>query len=86
MYDVTPTLLPKKYSESGKFEVYQDGLSLPDQDIDSTLSVDTDVLVLNCILLSLREAGIRSANRGATNSVGLSPGLRMLSGFAGAAN
>lgn len=86
VYDVTPTLLPKKYSESGKFEVYQDGLSLPDQDIDSTLSVDTDVLVLNCILLSLREAGIRSANRGATNSVGLSPGLRMLSGFAGAAN
>ncbi len=35
--------------------------------------MDTDVLVLNCILLSLREAGIRSANRGATNSVGLSP-------------
>lgn len=85
VYDVTPTLLPKKYSESGKFEIYQDGWSLPDQDLDSTLSVDTDVLVLNCILLSLREAGIRSTNRGVTSSVGVSPGIRMLPGFTGSA-
>lgn len=77
-YTNSSTLLPKKFSEAGKFELYQDGTLLPSEDLDSTLSFDTDTLVFNCILLSLREAGIRTANRGGSHNIGISPGLRML--------
>lgn len=83
VYDSSSNLLPKKYSEAGKFDFYQDGQSTQDSDLDSTLSVDADSLVLNCILITLREAGIRSATRGATSPTGIGTGLRMLSGFAG---
>lgn len=52
--------IPKKFSETGKVEVYQDNTDLI-EDPNSTLSVDLDCLVLNCILLTLRESNIRNS-------------------------
>lgn len=55
-------LLPKRFSEAAKMDLYQDAATFNGHDPDSTLSVDTDLLVLACVLLALREASVRSSN------------------------
>ncbi|KAK6895531.1 hypothetical protein K6H09_001441 [Candida tropicalis] len=61
-------LLPKKYNEVGKIQIYQDKNSAQGRNLDSTLSVDIDSLVLLCIMSTLREVSIR--NSGRTNAPG----------------
>lgn len=56
-------LLPKKYSEVGKLDLYQNPAEIEDSDYSSTLSVDMDLLVLLSVLLVLRETNLRSSNR-----------------------
>ncbi|RCK67506.1 hypothetical protein Cantr_02549 [Candida viswanathii] len=63
-----PQLLPKKYSEVGKIQIYQDKETLQGKDLDSTLSVDLDSLVLLCVMNTLRDVSIR--NSGRTHSPG----------------
>lgn len=47
-------LVPKKISEVAKFETYQDGTEI-EGDLNGIHSLDSDSLVLNCIMLALRE-------------------------------
>lgn len=69
VYSDEVLLLPKRYSEVGMIEVYQDRNQLATY-LTSTLSVDLDTLVLTAILLTLRETGIRNSNRSQNNSLG----------------
>lgn len=55
--------IPKRYSEVGKVEVYQDPDELRNVDPQSTYAIDTDALVLTTILLTFREVNLRMANR-----------------------
>lgn len=52
--------IPKKFSDTGKIEIYQDNSNFT-EDANSTLSIDLDSLVINCILLTLRESNIRNS-------------------------
>lgn len=52
--------IPKKFSDTGKIEIYQDNSNCT-EDANSTLSIDLDSLVINCILLTLRESNIRNS-------------------------
>lgn len=62
--DSFKSLLPKRYPEVGKIELYQDDLTIPpNTDINSTFSTDLDTLVLCAIMLTLRESNIRIAAR-----------------------
>lgn len=84
-------IIPKRYSDTGKVEIYQDNSqnllnsgpsniaetgvwtsSGEDQDtynINSTKSVDTDNLILNCVMLTLRESSIRATARPSNSSM-----------------
>ncbi|GEQ68444.1 hypothetical protein JCM33374_g2112 [Metschnikowia sp. JCM 33374] len=53
-------LLPKKYSEVGKIDVYQDMAEMAVSDCSSSLSVDLDSLVLTTVFMALRETNIRT--------------------------
>lgn len=62
MYQDIGLIFPKKYTEVGKLETYQD----PDDynaDLLTTYAINLDSLVLSTILLALREANIRMAKR-----------------------
>lgn len=72
------SLIPKKYSEVGQIEVYQDNKAntITQQprrhgeiDVNSTKSVDIDNLILSCILSTFREIDIRSSARPGTTTV-----------------
>lgn len=64
-------LIPKKYSEVGKIETYQDPLG----DINSTKSSTADDLVLLCVLMTFRESSIRANARPSNSSAMLSSRL-----------
>lgn len=53
-------ILPRKYSDSGKIELYQDRRQAHGN-IQSTLLLDTDTLVLQCVLATIREIAIKNA-------------------------
>lgn len=63
VYQKSGLLLPKRFSEVGKVEVYQDPEGLRAIDPHSTYAVELDLAVLTTILLTLREANIRMAKR-----------------------
>lgn len=56
-------LLPKRYSDAGKIDLYQDPSEIMTQDFSSTFSVDTDSLVLTTVLMALRETNLRTTMR-----------------------
>ncbi|OBA19801.1 hypothetical protein METBIDRAFT_45381 [Metschnikowia bicuspidata var. bicuspidata NRRL YB-4993] len=60
VYRKNAPLLPKKYSEVGKIDVYQDPSEMANPNHSSSLSVDLDSLVLSTILLTLRETNVRT--------------------------
>lgn len=60
--DQTTNLIPKKFSEVGRIELYQDNSNLNDH-MNSTLSLDLESLVINCVMLTLRESNIRNTAR-----------------------
>ncbi|KAK6465003.1 hypothetical protein DFJ63DRAFT_310106 [Scheffersomyces coipomensis] len=65
-------ILPKKYSEAGKIQVYQDNSAIRDHDnLDSTLSFDVDSMVLTCVLCTLREVSIRNSNKAPNSNLGV---------------
>ncbi|EGV61963.1 hypothetical protein CANTEDRAFT_108665 [Yamadazyma tenuis ATCC 10573] len=76
-YKIKMSLIPKKYSEVGRVEVYQVNRNhefYPDNPNDnyntnSTKSVTLDNLVINCILMTLRETSVRSTARPSSQSV-----------------
>lgn len=76
------SILPKKFSEIGKVELYQDishdqsqnigvgngnGSGHGDNDLASTLSIDLDTLVLNCVILVMRENSLKTSTRNSHN-------------------
>ena len=63
VYQKNALLLPKKYTEVGKIEVYQDPLESRALDPLTTYAVEIDQLVLSTLLLAFREAKIRVARR-----------------------
>lgn len=63
IYAPTTNVLPKKFTEVGKIELYQDNQQQIPEDLDSTKSVDIDSMVLTCIMSTLHEISIRSANK-----------------------
>lgn len=63
VYQKSGLLLPKRYSEVGKVEVYQDPDGMRPVDPHSTYAVELDLAVLTTILLTLREANVRMAKR-----------------------
>lgn len=61
-------LFPKKYSETGKVEVYQDNTNMdPHIDLSLASSIDHDTLVLTTVFLTLQETRTRNTNRYASN-------------------
>lgn len=75
-------ILPKRYSEVGKLELYQALESVNHPDMSSTLAVDPDQMVLTTVLLTLRETSLRTTNRYSNASLvsrmgtfAISPGL-----------
>ncbi|RLV91477.1 hypothetical protein JA1_003859 [Spathaspora sp. JA1] len=78
------SLFPKKFSESARMAIYQDNSDL-NNDIDSTLSVDIDSIVMNCIIATLREVSISNAGKlGNGNIVAMGLAGRMISfGYTG---
>lgn len=61
-------LFPKKYSESGKVELYQDNTTMdPHVNLSLASSVDYDNLVLTTVFLTLQETRTRNTNRYASN-------------------
>lgn len=69
VYPVELLILPRKYSEVGKVELYQAVDTSTYPDMTSTLSVDDDVLVLTTVLLMLRETSLRTTNRYSNGSL-----------------
>lgn len=70
VYQNNALFLPKKFTEVGKVEVYQNPEEYGSASPLTTYAVDTDSLVLTTILLALREANVRMAKRqhtGVTN-------------------
>ncbi|KAG7194262.1 uncharacterized protein KQ657_004989 [Scheffersomyces spartinae] len=73
IYDVEEDnfrIIPKKYTEIGKIETYQElnnnrsTSAQPFQEsLSSSKSVDTDTLVLTAVMLTLHEVSIRNSNR-----------------------
>lgn len=63
LYRTNSSLLPKKYTEEGKIQIYQDKLFLLDKDENSTLSIDIDSMVLLCVMATLRDISIKNAGR-----------------------
>ncbi|KAF8002422.1 hypothetical protein HF325_003387 [Metschnikowia pulcherrima] len=59
-YMKSSPIIPKKYSEVGKIDVYQNPREMSTSDYLSSLSVDLDSLVLSTIILALRETSIRT--------------------------
>lgn len=55
-------VIPKKYLEMGRIEIYQSVENLG-TNTSSTLSVDLDTAVLSAIILALRETGLRTTVR-----------------------
>lgn len=64
------SILPKKYTETGKIELYQDGTTLNNQSQSSSLSVDFDSMVINCVMLTLRENSLRNSQKTSTSGFG----------------
>ncbi|KAI5960066.1 uncharacterized protein KGF55_004789 [Candida pseudojiufengensis] len=67
------SFLPKKYNDAGRIDLYQD-LTNNNLDINSTLSVDQDTLVLTVILSTMREINLRNAAKSSGNSMLNGPG------------
>ncbi|KAG2734341.1 hypothetical protein G9P44_002347 [Scheffersomyces stipitis] len=63
LYDNQHGLLPKKYNELAKVELYQDSVSRQIEDMNSTLSTDLDTQVLFCVMAVLREVSVRNSSR-----------------------
>lgn len=73
IYDVDEDnfrILPKKYTEVGKIETYQEvnnnrstSAQPFEESLSSTKTVNTDTLVLTAIMLTLREVSIRNSSR-----------------------
>ncbi|KAL6449937.1 hypothetical protein SBY92_002411 [Candida maltosa Xu316] len=61
--DAMSRMLPKKYLEVGRFEIYQDHDTLNGISLDTTLSVDLDSLVLLCVMATLRDVSIRNSSK-----------------------
>lgn len=59
-YLTSTPLLPKKYSEVGKVDLYQDPRDMASADRSSSLAVDLDSLVLTTVFLALRETNLRT--------------------------
>lgn len=55
-----PRFIPKKYSELSKLQIYQD-TQTAEGNLDSTLSIDLDTLVLATVMSTLREVVVRTA-------------------------
>lgn len=83
IYKEKLNVIPKRYTEVGMVELYQDNRSsaiYPDNindrfDSNSTKSIDIDNLVLTCVLLTMREASIRATARPSTSSIAISSRL-----------
>lgn len=87
-YPIELLLLPRRYSEAGKIDVYQPLSENSHSDMTSTLSVSLDQMVLSTVLLVLRETALRTTNRSANNSllnrmgtVGVGPGHGPMAGM-----
>lgn len=65
------SLIPRKFTEAGSFEVYEPAPTTGDK--DSTYSVDTDSLVLAAIIWTLRELGLAQSVQKKTISNRRSP-------------
>lgn len=63
IYNDEMLFLPKRYSEIGMVEAYQDTATFPNPDVNTTYSVDTDSTVFTIIFIMLRETSIRTTNR-----------------------
>lgn len=63
VYQNNSLFLPKKFTEVGKVDVYQNPEEYGSASPLTTYAVDTDSLVLTTILLTLREANVRMAKR-----------------------
>ncbi|CAH2353591.1 hypothetical protein CLIB1423_11S03202 [[Candida] railenensis] len=88
------SLLPKKFKEQGRFEIYQDSSRfVPGVNMDANNSLDMDTLVLCCINLAIRDMVVKrnskiSSNMEAINrynymgaSIYASPGPGLLGGL-----
>lgn len=73
-YSDSLNFIPRKYSEAGFVEVYQDRREM-NGDENSTKSVNIDELVLTCVLLTLRENALRSTARPSNSSLAISSRL-----------
>lgn len=62
LYDQNSNILPKKFSELGKLQMYQDFMNNRSNSKSTTL-FDVDTLVLACIMATLREIAIKSAGK-----------------------
>lgn len=88
-YPVELLLLPKKYTEVGKIDLYQPLSENTHSDMTSTLSVNLDQMVLSTVLLTLRETALRTTNRHSNTSLltrmgtmGAGQGIRPSAGMA----
>ncbi|KAK6458574.1 uncharacterized protein RJT20DRAFT_152050 [Scheffersomyces xylosifermentans] len=79
-------ILPKKYCEAGKFELYQDNVTEVLKDLNTTFSVDTDVLVLLCAVAVLRDVSIRNSTKTSQANLGLVSRLGVLGAASPASN
>lgn len=64
------SILPKKYTETGKIEVYQDANTINHENESSSLSVDFDSLVISCVMLVLRENSLRNSTKSSNGGLG----------------
>lgn len=78
-------LFPKRYSETGKVELYQDNTNMdPHADLSLASSLDHDSLVISTVFLTLQETRTRNTNRYASNKfMGGVGGGAYLAGLAG---
>lgn len=68
-YPIELLILPKKYSEVGKIDLYQPLSENTHPDMTSTLSVSLDQMVLSTVLLMLRETALRTTARHSKSSL-----------------
>ncbi|SGZ57178.1 CIC11C00000004034 [Sungouiella intermedia] len=88
VYPIELLILPRKFSEVGKIELYQPLSENTHPDLTSTFSVNMDQLVLSTVLLMLRETALRTTNRYSNGSlvsrmstIGAAPGVGPTAGI-----
>ncbi|KAI5952251.1 hypothetical protein KGF54_003117 [Candida jiufengensis] len=64
------SLFPKKYNEAGRITLYQDLTNIT-KDLNSTLSIDQDTLVMSVIFSTMREINLRNASKSSGNSMNI---------------